>query len=253
MYCSRLVFFFLPKGSHQGFPKLQKKHLYVAGLQATTHIHVTDEMVLRTIQLSSLLLYFSNQESRIQHWNSKTPGSASMPESSLSEKEQDPGLRHLSEHLKEKQNKNIKLPSKVPPFLYTPSVFVTSCPTRQAVTDDFAFSGWSTVSSARHLPCPLVTRVQVWVVLGWGKFKCFRPKTRQWLILGAEPEASGQGPSTPLCLKLQLQKQAAGRPHPGPCQCICGPLQASWSLLSGSLRVRGGDTNSTSHPAGPRR
>lgn len=141
----------------------------------------------------------------------------------------------------------------MPPFLYTPSVFVTSCPTRQAVTDDFAFSGWSTVSSARHLPCPLVTRVQVWVVLGWGKFKCFRPKTRQWLILGAEHEASGQGPSTPLCLKLQLQKQAAGRPHPGPCQCVCGPLQASWSLLSGSLRVRGGDTNSTSHPAGPRR
>lgn len=145
------------------------------------------------------------------------PGSASMPESSLS------------------------------------SVFVTSCPTRQAVTDDFAFSGWSTVSSVRHLPCPLVTRVQVCVVLGWGKFKCFRPKTRQWLIPGAEPEASGQGPSTPLCLKLQLQKQASGRPHPDPCQCVCGPLQASWSLLSGSLRVRGGDTNSTSHPAGPRR
>lgn len=121
------------------------------------------------------------------------------------------------------------------------------------MTDDFAFSGWSTVFSARHLPCPLVTRVKKCVVLGWGKFKCFRPKTRQWLILGAEPEDSGQGPSTPLCLKLQLQKQAAGRPHPGPCQCVCGPLQASWSLLSGSLRVRGGDTNSTSHPAGPRR
>lgn len=141
----------------------------------------------------------------------------------------------------------------MPPFLYTPSVFVSSCSTKQAVTDDFAFSGWSTVSSTRHLPCPLVTRVQVCVVLGWGKFKCFRPKTRQWLIPGAEPEASGQGPSTSLCLKLQLQKQASGRPHPNPCQCVCGPLQASWSLLSGSLRVRGGDTNSTSHPAGPRR
>lgn len=73
MYCSRLFFFFLPEGSHRGFPKLQRKHLYVAGLHATTHILETDEGILRTIQLSSLLLYFSNQESRIQHWNSKTP------------------------------------------------------------------------------------------------------------------------------------------------------------------------------------
>lgn len=76
MYCSRLgflFFFFLPKGSHRGFPKLQRKHLYVAGLHATTHIHVTDEGVLWTIQLSPLLLYFSNQERRIQPWNSETP------------------------------------------------------------------------------------------------------------------------------------------------------------------------------------
>lgn len=40
------------------------------------------------------------------------PGSASMPESSLSEKEQEPGLRHLSERLKEKQNKNSKTPQQ---------------------------------------------------------------------------------------------------------------------------------------------
>lgn len=80
---------------------------------------------------------------------------------------------------------------------------------------------------ARHLPCPLVTRVQVCVVLGWGKFKCFRPKMRQWLILGAKPEASGQGPSTPLCLKLQLQK--AGRrpatPWPKPVRLRSPPGQ----------------------------
>lgn len=37
-----------------------------------------------------------------------------MPESSQSEKEQEPGLRHLSERLKEKQNKNSKTPQQSP-------------------------------------------------------------------------------------------------------------------------------------------
>lgn len=63
------------------------------------------------------------------------------------------------------------------------------------------------------LCCPLVTRIQLCVVLGCGSSSVsFHPKRRPWLVLGAEPAASGQGPSTPLCLKLQLQNQATGRP-----------------------------------------
>lgn len=104
------------------------------------------------------------------------------------------------------------------------------------MTDDFAFSGWSTVSSARHLPCPLVTRVQMCVVLGWGKFKCFRPKTRQWLILGAEPEDSGQGPSTPLCLKLQLRRPATPWPVPVRLRSPTGQLVAPLGVTPGARR-----------------
>lgn len=84
------------------------------------------------------------------------------------------------------------------------------------------------------------------------KFKCFHPKTRLRLNLGAEPEASGQGPSTPLCSKLQLQNQAAGGPTLARASASAAPSTQAARSFSGSLPVHE-DAISTSHPAGPRR
>lgn len=65
-----------------------------------------------------------------------------------------------------------------------------------------------------HLPCPGVTRIQLCVVLGCGSSSVSTLKGGSGSILGAEPEASGQGPSTPLCSKLQLQNQAVAPAPP---------------------------------------
>lgn len=86
------------------------------------------------------------------------------------------------------------------------------------------------------------------------EFKGFHPKPRpavkSWV---QSPKPVARGLAHPCARSHKLQNQAAGGPTLARASASAAPLHAGRSLLSGSLRVRGEDAISATHPAGPRR